>query len=140
MSRVYWDTPLFIYLFEDVGNLSKRVVEIRHRMLLRHDELYTSTLCLSEVLAKPLEENRQEVAAELRQGLITAAVLLPFDQKAAQCYSIIRQDRSIGVADAVHLACAAAAGIDLFITNDDRLSKKIVPGIQFIAALDAALL
>jgi predicted nucleic acid-binding protein len=40
--------------------------------------------------------------------------------------------------DAIQLACAAAAGIDLFITNDDRLSKFHVQGIHFITGLDQA--
>jgi predicted nucleic acid-binding protein len=40
--------------------------------------------------------------------------------------------------DAIQLACATNARCDLFITNDDRLSQKIVPGIQFIASLERA--
>jgi predicted nucleic acid-binding protein len=42
-------------------------------------------------------------------------------------------------ADAIHLACAAQAGTDLFLTNDKRLVGKFVPGIQFIAGLDMQL-
>jgi len=34
--------------------------------------------------------------------------------------------------------CAAAAEIDLFLTNDARLSRKAVEGIKFIATLEAA--
>jgi predicted nucleic acid-binding protein len=40
--------------------------------------------------------------------------------------------------DAIQLACAAEAGIDLFITNDDRLSKKAVRGIHFVTSLKNA--
>jgi len=43
-------------------------------------------------------------------------------------------------ADAIHLACAANAGTDMFITNDKRLFGRVIPGIQFIASLDTALL
>lgn len=32
MSRIFWDTNLFIYLFEDYKNLSKRTIAIRRRM------------------------------------------------------------------------------------------------------------
>jgi hypothetical protein len=31
---------------------------------------------------------------------------------------------------------AAAARCDLFVTNDERLSKKVVGGIQFVCGLD----
>jgi hypothetical protein len=36
------------------------------------------------------------------------------------------------------LACAAQAQSDLFITNDDRLTRTRVPGIQFITSLASA--
>jgi len=42
-------------------------------------------------------------------------------------------------ADAIHLACAAQAGVDVFLTNDQGLARQIVPGIQFIAGLDCNL-
>ena len=32
----------------------------------------------------------------------------------------------------------ATAGVNLFITNDTRLSKKIVPGVNFITSLSDA--
>jgi len=38
------------------------------------------------------------------------------------------------------LACAAVAGTDLFLTNDEKLIGKVIPGIQFIAGLDSNIL
>ena len=38
--------------------------------------------------------------------------------------------------DAIQLSSAASIGVDLFITNDDRLQNKRVDGIQFIVTLD----
>jgi hypothetical protein len=37
-------------------------------------------------------------------------------------------------------ACAAQVGVDLFITNDDRLGRLTVPGIRFLPPLDRAFL
>ena len=31
MSRIFWDTNLFVYLFEDIGDLTERVVSLRAR-------------------------------------------------------------------------------------------------------------
>ena len=42
MSRVFWDTNLFIYLMEGSGDRARTVVSLRERMLTRGDELYTS--------------------------------------------------------------------------------------------------
>jgi predicted nucleic acid-binding protein len=60
--------------------------------------------------------------------------VLPFDLAAAEAYAHIRQDRTVGPADAIQLACAESAQADLFITNDDRLSQKNIPGVSFFVA------
>ena len=46
MSRIFWDTNLFIYLFEDAGERADRVAALRQRMLERGDQLFASTLTL----------------------------------------------------------------------------------------------
>ena len=53
MSRIFWDTNLFIYLWGDYGTLSQAVEELRAKMLRRGDQLVTSTLTLAEILVKP---------------------------------------------------------------------------------------
>jgi len=55
MSRVFWDTNLFIYLFEDFGGFSSQVATLRSRMLTRGDELFTSAVTLGEILVKPMQ-------------------------------------------------------------------------------------
>ena len=56
MSRIFWDTNLFIYLFEEYGELSRRVQRLRSSMLSRGDQLLTSSLTLGEILVKPIEQ------------------------------------------------------------------------------------
>ena len=140
MSRIFWDTNLFIYLFEDHGARSRRVAGLRERMLQRNDQLCTSTLTLGEVLVKPLETGDEALRRRYEEALSHAVVLIPFDRTAAAIYAAIRRDRAIRPPDAIQLACAAQARVDLFITNDDRLGRCTVPGIQFIASLDRAYL
>src|ERR1035438_5101278 len=57
MARVFWDTNLFIYLFEKNAAWSPRVIELRRRMLARGDELLTSYLTVGEVITKPKQLN-----------------------------------------------------------------------------------
>jgi len=140
MSRVFWDTNLFIYLIEDFGELSERVVRLRERMLVRGDQLLTSTLTLGEVLAKPIEKRDEGLARQYEAALVRGAVLVSLDEAAGRRYARIRADRTIRPPDAIQLACAAEARSDLFITNDDRLSQKVVDGIQFLVSLDRAFL
>jgi predicted nucleic acid-binding protein len=136
MSRIFWDTNLFIYLLEDYGRLSKAVVGLRGNMLARGDQLLTSALTLGEVLVKPVEEGDDELSRKYEEVITGVALLLPFDLKAARIYASVRRDRSLRAPDAVQLACAAGAGVDLFITNDHRLQGKRVDGIQFIVSLE----
>ena len=138
MSRIFWDTNLFIYLFEDNQGLSKAVTDLRKKMLQRGDQLLTSALTLSEVLVKPVEAGNDDLHRKYEEAITMTASVIPFDLKAARLYASIRRDRSLRAPDAVQLACAAAAGVDLFITNDRRLQGKQVDSIQFIVALEEA--
>lgn len=139
MSRVFFDTNLFIYLMEGHGRRALRVRSILERMSERRDELLTSTMTLAEVLVKPLANGDIAWADRYEKMLDTPGVsVLPFDRACARVYARLRSDPSLKPPDAIQLACAANARCDLFITNDDRLSRRIVPGIQFIVSLDQA--
>jgi uncharacterized protein len=135
MSRVFWDTNLFIYLFEDYGALSKDVAQLRSKMLERGDQLLTSTLTLGEILVKPTERNDSELCRKYEHAISTTSTMISFDVKAARIYANLRSERSLRAPDAIQLACAASANVDLFVTNDERLQGKHVNGIQFIVAL-----
>ena len=136
MTRVFWDTNLFVYLFEG-GEFSARVRQVRSRMLERGDQLLTSALTLGELLVKPRDEGEAAVR-DHETTIRQIATILPFDAASAPHYASIRADRAIKAPDAIQLACAATAEVDLFITNDDRLSRKHVPGVKFITSLTGA--
>jgi predicted nucleic acid-binding protein len=138
MTRVFWDTNLFVYLFEG-GAFANRVKEIRSRMLTRGDQLVTSALTLGELLVAPRSQGEAAVR-DHETTLRRIATILPFDADCAPRYAAIRADRTIKAPDAIQLSCAAAANVDLFITNDDRLSRKQVPDIKFITSLERAFL
>jgi predicted nucleic acid-binding protein len=138
VTRVFWDTNVFVYLFEG-GAFAPRVREIRARMLDRGDQLVTSALTLGELLVKP-RENGEAVLRDHEATIRQIATILAFDASCAPRYAAIRSDRAIKAPDAIQLACAAAAGVDLFITNDDRLSRKHVPDVKFITSLERAYL
>ena len=122
VSRIFWDTNLFNYLLEDFRDLSERVTVLRRRMLERGDELYTSALTLGEILIKPMEAGNESLARRYESVLLQGAEIIPFDVEPARLYASIRKDRTIRQPDAIQLACAAHARVDLFITNDERLS------------------
>ena len=138
MSRIFWDTNLFIYLFEGQGPLSRRVAALRQSMLARGDQLLTSTLTLGEILVKPMERGDAELSKKYEQTLAATSLIIPFDLKAAKIYASLRGDRSLRAPDTIQLACAAGVGVDLFITNGTRLQTRQIAGIQFIVSLERA--
>jgi predicted nucleic acid-binding protein len=138
MSRIFWDTNIFIYLFENYGDLSQQAAELRSKMLTRGDRLLTSASTLGEILVKPMEQHDTELCRKYEEAILATSVVLPFDTKAARNYASLRCDRSLRAPDALQLACASAAGVDLFVTNDARLQNKRVEGIQFIVSLERA--
>ena len=140
MSRIFWDTNLFVYLLEDKGELAERVGSLRERMIERNDELLTSTLTLGEILVKPLEAGDETLARRYEQAITAAATVIPFDPPAAYAFATVRRDRTIRPPDAIQLACASVAGVDMFITNDRRLNRKVIPGVHFIQSLATAAL
>jgi predicted nucleic acid-binding protein len=139
VARIFWDTNLFVYLLEK-GEFTDRVRSIRASMIERGDELVTSTLTLGEVLVKPTASGALQLADTFERLLGTGTTLISFDAHAARMFAVIRATRQVRVPDAIQLACASRAKVDLFITNDERLSRMVVPGIQFIASLDRAFL
>ena len=141
MSRIYWDTMLFIYWLENNPQFAKRVGGIRTRMEERGDQLITGTFTFGEVLAGPYRIGAVKVADEAKRLLRSVvSEVVPFTIETADHYALIRGKWGLPPADAVHLASAAQAGTDLFLTNDKNLIGKVVPGIQFIASLDTQLL
>ena len=142
MSRVYWDTMLFIYWLEENPNFGKRIDAIWSRMQKRNDELITGALALGEVLAGAYKRGADRQRIQNVRATFKSAVseIVPFTTEAADLFGQIKGSRKIPSADAIHLACAATAGIDLFLTNDKNLVGLVVPGIQFIAGIDSNIL
>src|SRR6202790_5719448 len=101
-------------------------------MLNRGDQLVTSTLRWGEILVKPTERKDWARCRKYEHTISTVAALVPFDVKAARLYAALRSERSLKAPDAIQLACAASANVDLFVSNDERLQRKEAEGIQFI--------
>jgi predicted nucleic acid-binding protein len=81
-----------------------------------------------------------ELITQVREAFRSPHVeTIPFTPDTADRYARIRADLRVSPADAIHLASAAQSGVDLFLTNDIRLQKLAIPGIDFIAGIDVNL-
>jgi predicted nucleic acid-binding protein len=136
MSRIFFDTNLFIYMFEGHEPYRSRMLEIRKRMIDRSDRLVTSAMTLGEVLVKPTKLGQTSLIEQYDRAIRSTSEVVSFDAQVAWRYASLRATHTIRSADAIQLACAAHSGVDLFITNDVQLQKLDVPGIGFIAPLE----
>jgi predicted nucleic acid-binding protein len=141
MNRIYWDSMLFIYLLEGNPVFGKRVEHFYEAMLRRGDILCTSIFTVGEVLTGPQKRNDVAATAALKKFFGGKEIeILPFTLGAAERYSMIRADMRVTQADGIHLATAASAGVDLFVTNDEDLHELVIPGIRFFADVDGKVI
>jgi predicted nucleic acid-binding protein len=136
MTRIFFDTNVFIYMFEGLEPNRSRMLEVRKRTLERGDRIVTSAMTLGEVLVKPTRLGQASLIEQYDQAIRSTADVISFDPQVAWRYASLRSTHNIRNADAIQLACAAHFGVDLFITNDKHLHKLDVPGIGFIAPLE----
>ena len=66
--RVFWDTNLFIYLWEDspAGARMKALLAWQEE---QDAEVVTSTLTLGELLVRPMQRQREDLVAQVLRGL-----------------------------------------------------------------------
>jgi predicted nucleic acid-binding protein len=139
LTKVSLDTNILLYFFEDTGPRGAMATQILSALSARGDFLIVSTLTLGELLVKPLKAGDHALANLYRSFVHGPEVrLLEFNEASSELFARIRQDRQIKPPDAILLATAGSEGCDLFITNDDRLVGKIVPGIKFIVSMERA--
>jgi uncharacterized protein len=134
VSRIFWDTMLFIYLLEGHDEFAPQVRETLERSYRRGDVLLTSHLALGEVMAGGAG-NRAVADAAHSTIQDMGFSFLPFDSNCVATFARLRCENRLQAPDAIHLACAAAAGVDMFLTGDTKLlSRRLhLQGVHFIA-------
>lgn len=135
-TRIFFDTNIFIYMFEGIEPNRGRMLEIRRRMLERGDRIVTSAMTLGEILVKPTKLGQASLIEQYDRAIRSTADVISFDAQVAWRFATLRATHNLRCADAIQLACAAHFGVDLFITSDQQLHKLDIPGIGFIAPLE----
>lgn len=128
---------LFIYMLEANRAFGSKARKILEQIVARRDFICTSVFSIAEILTGPRRRGSVSGVDTVKKYFLSGAVeVLPFTERTADRYSVIRSANHVSQADAVHLASAAEAGVDIFFTNDRELRKLSIPGIRFFADLD----
>ena len=141
MSRIYWDSMVFIYVIEKNPTYFPIVKMVHEAMKRRRDTLCTSIFTVGEALVGPRKLGSQSGVDRIKSYFAGDTVsILPFTFETAEQFALIRSWTGASPSDAVHLAAAAEAHIDVFLTNDAKLLSLRIPGIPLIANLDPVAL
>jgi predicted nucleic acid-binding protein len=135
--RVYLDSCCFNRPFDDQAQTRVRLeteakLDIQQRIKDRKIELAWSYMLDYENRVNPFEEQREAIARWKNAAAAdvgeTAAVLRQAQEIA---------NRGVRANDALHVACAVAAGCDFFLTTDDIVVKRL-RGYSGIVVMDPA--
>jgi predicted nucleic acid-binding protein len=130
-KKAFLDTNLFIYLIEE-NELHLHKVHNLLKFLEKNEyEIITSTLTLGEILTKPYKDNRLDLV-ETYKEFFSEMEMVELNSEIAYLFAKVRADYKIKTPDAVQLASAVYAKADLFVTNDDGLSRFESDGCQVV--------
>ena len=128
--RLYLDTTEWIYHFESSEKFGPAATALVDRMDRGHHTPISSLFVLSEILVVPRRDEDEFAIAKLRRFFLSSAVTLaPYSLNAVELYTTHRAIHRVKALDALHLAIAANANVDYFVTSDAKLHKLSVPGI-----------
>jgi predicted nucleic acid-binding protein len=137
IGTIFLDTAPVIYYIEahpQFGPLMKQVVSRFKSGSLR---AFSSVITLTEVLPKPIEMGREDLARKFVYFLVygKGIDLLEISVDIAKLAGRLRgQNRFLRTLDAVQLATAINVGVDAFLTNDKKL--KQIRDIRIICLKD----
>jgi len=140
MSRVYWDTMIFVYILESHPQFGDPVLRAYKNFAKRGDTICTSVFTLGEILVKPKAVGDIGTQNTIRNFMLGGEIeLLPFNAETAEQYSSVRSQTNLKAADAIHMATAVQAKVNLFMTNDMEIRKQNLPDLPLIVGLDGQI-
>jgi predicted nucleic acid-binding protein len=123
--RIALDSNVLIYLLEGAGARADAAATIVDAIALGEVDGVIASVGVLETLVGPASAGDgarfELVAATIRDLGIRIATL---DADAAEDAAWIRGMTGVGLADAIHLATARAAGATVLVTNDRRLPSR----------------
>jgi uncharacterized protein len=119
--RYYLDTSPIIYDVEDTAPFAAAVDA---KLSVAGLMLVTSELTRLECRVKPLRESNAKLLQDFDDYfLFTIAELIPLTRDVIDRATEIRANFNFKTPDSLHLAAAMISHCDVFLTNDQRLSR-----------------
>jgi len=126
INTVFIDTAPIIYYIEAhplFGSLAKEIIDASQSGILKS---YSSVVTLAEVLPKPIQTGKKELAIKfaefLRNGKNLGLIEISADI-AEKAGKLRGQYPGFKALDAIQISAALTVGVDAFVTNDNKLKQ-----------------
>jgi predicted nucleic acid-binding protein len=130
------DTAPFIYFIERDPAHFAVMREVFRRVEAGNLQACSSTITLTEVLVKPRQSQRADLARAYREILLRSRnlSLVSIDASIAEVGADLRARYGLRTPDALQVAAAVATGCEAFLTNDAAL--RCVAEIRVLTLTD----
>lgn len=131
-TSVYLDTNCFIYFLEKHPLFFPIIFPVFEAAMNGDHQIVTSELTLAELLIRPYQLGRADIAMTYREFLTDAEIvtLTPINLNVLDKAAAIRAAHKTALPDAIHIATALEAHCDAFMTNDRKM--KGVNGLRAV--------
>jgi predicted nucleic acid-binding protein len=121
---IYFDSVILIYLFDHSGSFNGRALARLTTLQAAGDQIAVSDLTRLECRVLPVKLGDATKLVVYDSFFARSDVhLVPMPAAVYDQATLIRATHNFKLADSLHLASAANAGCDRFLTNDTRLSR-----------------
>ncbi len=119
--RIYLDASPVIYMVERVAQYFDY---LEMRLFVPGNTLVASELTRLETRVKPIREDDQVLLRQLDAFFgQTVDEMIPLTREVIDTATLIRAQYGFQTPDAIHLGAALQSGCDVFLTNDNRLTR-----------------
>lgn len=120
---IAFDSNVLIYWLHETGEYKERAGNVFRRIQLQSG--VCSTLVVTEVIYGNINSVK-DIPLLTSKNIQILPTVLEISELAGK----IRKEFSIKTIDAIHIATAIYSGASEFVTNDQYLLKKKIPGIK----------
>lgn len=122
-SKIYLDTNVFIYFFENNPKYIKKVEDLFEQSVNKNVSLVSSELLYLELLVLPYKEKNKKISNLYLniEKYIPNLKLIPISKKILTMASKIRATYNYKSPDSIHLSTAKLEGCDMFCGSDKSL-------------------
>jgi predicted nucleic acid-binding protein len=120
---IYCDSVILIYYFDHAGAFQLRAANRLAALRAAGDQMAVSDLTRLECRVKPMRLGNSISLAQYDHFFLQPDVQsVPLTSAVYDRATVIRALHGFKTMDAIHIAAAAEAGCDRFLTNDTRLN------------------